>query len=96
MNKWTYAMIERLESAYKVRFDKEAVLIFLNDAYQNALMLRSEELREQNDRYDAFLEEFDHTRDLFVSQAVDRYPSNYNKVAEKISDLKKLSESFAY
>ncbi|MBU5366622.1 hypothetical protein ACFFH2_15470 [Enterococcus devriesei] len=96
MNKWTYAMIERLESAYKVRFDKEAVLIFLNDAYQNALMLRSEELRDQNDRYDSFLEEFDHTRDLFVSQAVDRYPSNYNKVAEKISELKKLSESFAY
>lgn len=95
MNKWTYAMIERLESAYKVRFDKEAVLIFLNDAYQNALMLRSEELGEQNDQYDSFLKEFDHTRDLFVSQAVDRYPSNYNKVAEKISDLKKLSESFA-
>lgn len=29
MKEWTCAMIERLESAYKVRFEKEAVLVFL-------------------------------------------------------------------
>ncbi|NBK08739.1 hypothetical protein D1835_06940 [Enterococcus asini] len=89
-------MIERLESAYKVRFEKEAVLVFLNDAYQNALMLRKDITQEQDETLEDFLREFDHTRDLFISQAVDRYPSNYNKVAEKISDLKKLSETIIY
>ncbi|HCM84614.1 MAG TPA: hypothetical protein DIT08_00755 [Enterococcus sp.] len=88
-------MIERLESAYKVRFEKEAVLVFLNDAYQNALMLRKDYTLESDDTLEDFLAEFDHTRDLFISQAVDRYPSNYNKIAEKISDLKKLNESIA-
>ncbi|MGX7205439.1 hypothetical protein [Enterococcus pingfangensis] len=96
MKKWTCAMIERLESAYKVRFEKEAVLVFLNDAYQNALMLRKDVTLEQDETLEDFLREFDHTRDLFISQAVDRYPSNYNKVAEKISDLKKLSETIIY
>ncbi|MEG1504205.1 hypothetical protein ACQKTA_06775 [Enterococcus sp. 22-H-5-01] len=95
MKKWTSAMIERLESAYKVRFEKEAVLVFLNDAYQNALMLRKD-YAQTDKTLDDFLAEFDYTRDLFVSQAVDRYPSNYNKVAEKISNLKKLNESIAY
>lgn len=94
MKKWTCAMIERLESAYKVRFEKEAVLVFLNDAYQNALMLRKD-CTQNDETLEDFLAEFDHTRDLFISQAVDRYPSNYNKVAEKISDLKKLNESIA-
>ncbi|MBX8938765.1 hypothetical protein HCH29_17760 [Enterococcus gilvus] len=88
-------MIERLESAYKVRFEKEAVLVFLNDAYQNALMLRKDYTQENDEALTDFLAAFDHTRDLFISQAVDRYPSNYNKVAEKISDLKKLNESIA-
>ncbi|MDU5334728.1 hypothetical protein [Enterococcus sp.] len=94
MKKWTCAIIERLESAYKVRFEKEAVLVFLNDAYQNALMLRRD-YTQDDETLEGFLAEFDHTRDLFISQAVDRYPSNYNKVAEKISDLKKLNESIA-
>ncbi|MBU5361009.1 MAG: hypothetical protein ACLTXM_03365 [Enterococcus sp.] len=95
MKKWTSAMIERLESAYKVRFEKEAVLVFLNDAYQNALMLRRDYSFENDESLDAFLSAFDYTRDLFISQAVDRYPSNYNKVAEKISTLKKLNERIA-
>lgn len=93
MKNWTCAMIERLESAYKVRFEKEAVLVFLNDAYQNSLMLRKDYAQESNTTLEKFLEEFDHTRDLFVAQAVDRYPSNYNKVAKKISELKQLNES---
>ncbi|GAA2917158.1 hypothetical protein P7H00_09020 [Enterococcus pseudoavium] len=95
MKKWTYAIIERLESAYRVRFEKEAVLVFLNDAYQNALMLRRDFTLETDEGLADFLTEFDHTRDLFISQAIDRYPSNYNKVAEKISALKKLNESIA-
>lgn len=96
MQKWTTAMIERLESAYKVRFEKEAVLVFLNDAYQNALMLRKDYALETDQALEDFLAEFENTRDLFISQAVDRYPANYNNVAEKISGLKKMNESIVY
>lgn len=96
MNKWTDAMIERLESAYQVRFEKEAVLIFLNDAYQNALQLRKDYLGEPNPTVEEFLNVFDRTRDLFISQVVDRYPSNYNLVEKNISELKKLNQQFAF
>ena len=48
-------MIERLESAYQVRFEKEAVLVFLNDAYQNALMLRRDYSFENDESLAAFL-----------------------------------------
>ena len=74
----------------------KASLVFLNDAYQNALMLRRDYSFENDESLAAFLSAFDYTRDLFISQAVDRYPSNYNKVAENISTLKKLNERIAY
>lgn len=91
MNEWTTTMIERLESAYQVRFEREAVLVFLNDAYQNALMLRKDYLGERNGAVEDFLAVFDQTRDLFISKAVDRYPSNYGEVAEKIAELKRMN-----
>lgn len=96
MNKWTNAVIERLESAYQVRFEKEAVLIFLNDAYQNALQLRKDYLGESNPSVAEFLAAFDQTRDLFISQAVDRYASNYNEVEKKIAELKDLNQQFVF
>jgi len=91
MNNWTTTMIERLDSAYQVRFEKEAVLVFLNDAYQNALMLRKESLGETNTAMEGFLAAFNHTRDLFISQVVDRYPSSYTEVAQQIAELKQLN-----
>ncbi len=96
MNYWMNTIINRLETAYQTRFDMKASLVFLNDAYQNALMLRRDYSFENDESLAAFLSAFDYTRDLFISQAVDRYPSNYNKVAEKISTLKKLNERIAY
>lgn len=39
------------------------------------------------------------TRDLFVEQLVDRYPSNYNEIAariEKIKALQKIGERDSY
>lgn len=42
MNIWMNAIVERLDTAYSNRFDSKAALIFLNDAYQNAIELMRE------------------------------------------------------
>ena len=40
MNNWTNEIINRLDTAYNARFEKEKSLVFLNDAYQNLLFLK--------------------------------------------------------
>lgn len=81
-------MIERLETAYEARFDRQACLVFLNDAYQELLALKSSPHYATSPALQTFAEQFLRARDLFILQAVDRYPSNFAEVASKIQVLK--------
>lgn len=92
MKQWTASIVDRLEAAYRARFDREMALIFLNDAYQDFLILRTHFYNADNQVLLTFLKQFTATRDLFVSQVVDRYPSNYNEVEIEINKLKELSQ----
>lgn len=88
MEQWTDLLIERLETAYRARFDREAALVFLNDAYQEYLLLRTQQDTPFNEEQKEILLHFMETRDLFIRQLVDRYPSNYADVEQKIRQLK--------
>lgn len=90
MNTWTDLILERVETAYRARFEKEAALIYLNDAYQSALFLRMRFNIEDDAALAAFMKQFMAVRDLFISLVVDRYPSNYNEVEQKITTLRTL------
>lgn len=92
MTNWTNAIVDRVEAAYSVRFDKEEALIFLNDAYQNLLMLELKMQSEDNQELNHFIEYFVEVRDLFITELVDRYPSNYTDIKAKIDTLHKLNE----
>ena len=92
MKQWTDSIVERLEAAYRVRFDQEATLIFLNDAYQDSLSLRTNYYDVHNQLLMDFMKQFMAVRDLFVCQVVDRYPSNYNEVELQINHLKEICE----
>ncbi|WP_167629669.1 hypothetical protein [Listeria valentina] len=99
MNIWMNAIVERLDTAYSNRFDSKAALIFLNDAYQSAMELMRELTIRESPESREFLRLFMTTRDLFVEQLVDRYPSNYNEIAariEKIKALQKIGERNSY
>lgn len=89
MKKWTDLLLERLDTAYRARFDRDAALIFLNDAYQEYLLLRTSQ-ETLDVREEKIVEEFMEIRDSFIYQLVDRYPSNYSDVEKKINQLKQL------
>lgn len=91
MEQWTELLIDRLEAAYRARFDREAALVFLNDAYQEYLLLRTQPLTEEKEQRE-ILARFMETRDLFIRQLVDRYPSNYADVEQKIQQLKNVCQ----
>ncbi|MDN6029493.1 MAG: hypothetical protein L0I48_04160 [Lactococcus plantarum] len=92
MTIWTNAIVDRVEAAYSVRFDKEEALIFLNDAYQNLLMLELKMQNEDNEKLNSFIDYFVSVRDSFITELVDRYPSNYTDIKTKIDTLRKLNE----
>lgn len=89
METWTELLINRLEVAYSNRFDPQAALIFLNDAYQEYLLMRKNEETTSEEIH--FAHDFMQIRDLFICQLVDRYPSNYAEVEQKINELKRIS-----
>lgn len=91
MNNWTNEMINRLETAYKVRYEKDKSLVFLNDAYQNLLILRMQYPIADNAALSQFTNSFMEVRDLFINELNDRYPENYAEVAQKIADLHELN-----
>lgn len=92
MTNWTNAIVDRVEAAYSVRFDKEEALIFLNDAYQNLLMLELKLQAQDNQELNSFIDYFIEVRDLFITELVDRYPSNYTDIKGKIDTLHILNE----
>jgi hypothetical protein len=96
MKNWTNAMIERLDSAYRVRFDRDESLIFLNDAYQNLLILEMKFDTDDNELLSHFLEYFMEVRDLFISELVDRYPSNYHDIECKIEELHRINDKICH
>ncbi|MBS7578335.1 MULTISPECIES: hypothetical protein [unclassified Enterococcus] len=96
MKNWTNAMIERLDSAYRVRFDRDESLIFLNDAYQNLLILEMKFETDENELVSHFLEYFMEVRDLFISELVDRYPSNYHDIESKIEELHQMNDKICH
>ena len=53
MNNWTNEIINRLDTAYNARFEKEKSLVFLNDAYQNLLFLKLKYTIDEDDEYGA-------------------------------------------
>ena len=106
MKEWKEMIFERLDAAYNARFEKDQALIFLNDAYQDALFWKMEVSKEESQEFTAFMQEFMAVRDLFISLLVDRYPSNYREVEAKLENLRNgspvevafapnLAESFA-
>lgn len=106
MKEWQEMIFERLDAAYQARFEKDQALIFLNDAYQDALFWKLEVSKEESQEFTAFMQEFMTVRDLFISLLVDRYPSNYREVEAKLEHLRSgnqvevaftsnLAESFA-
>ena len=76
MNYWMNTIINRLETAYQTRFDMKASLV-LDENPTNEC--------------EEFLNLFMSTRDLFIRQLVDRYPSNYHDVEVQIQKLKAYS-----
>ena len=84
-------IINRLETAYRTRFDMKASLVFLNDAYQNSIELIKSVEETPDEECQEFLQLFMETRDLFIQQLVDRYPSNYHDVEVQIEKLKAYS-----
>lgn len=92
MNYWMKTIINRLETAYQTRFDMKASLVFLNDAYQNSIELIKTVDEKPSNELEEFLELFMTTRDLFIRQLVDRYPSNYHDVEVQIQKLKAYSD----
>ncbi|MTT31427.1 hypothetical protein GMB86_05255 [Terrilactibacillus sp. BCM23-1] len=91
MNYWMNAIIDRLETAYRTRFNMKASLVFLNDAHQDSIELVKQMGSEANQDCKEFLDLFMSTRDLFIQQLVDRYPSNYHDVEVQIEKLKTYS-----
>ena len=87
MNSWTNEIMDRLETAYKARFEKEKSLVFLNDAYKNLLMLKLKYPIEDNTELSGFTTSFMEVRDLFINELNDRYPENYSKVEHEIKKL---------
>ena len=87
MNYWMNTIINRLET----RFDMKASLVFLNDAYQNSIELIKAVDENPTNECEEFLNLFMSTRDLFIRQLVDRYPSNYHDVEVQIQKLKAYS-----
>ena len=55
MKTWTNAIVDRLDAAYRVRFDKDESLIFLNDAYQNLLILELKAQLDDNEQLNEFI-----------------------------------------
>ena len=72
--------------------DMKASLVFLNDAYQNSIELIKAVDEKPSNELEEFLELFMTTRDLFIRQLVDRYPSNYHDVEVQIQKLKAYSD----
>ena len=91
MNYWMNTIINRLETAYQTRFDMKASLVFLNDAYQNSIELIKAVDENPTNECEEFLNLFMSTRDLFIRQLVDRYPSNYHDVEVQIQKFKAYS-----
>ncbi|MFV0557508.1 MAG: hypothetical protein ACK5MW_02570 [Enterococcus sp.] len=86
MKKYTELLLNRLDAAYRNRFDRDAALIFLNDAYQEYVFVRTTQA-DFLDEAEIF-QEFMEIRDLFICQLMDRYPSNYAEIKQKIDALK--------
>ena len=92
MKTWTNAIVDRLDAAYRVRFDKDESLIFLNDAYQNLLILELKAQLDDNEQLNQFIAYFMEVRDLFIGELVDRYPSNYHNIEAKIAVLHQMND----
>ncbi|BCA84547.1 hypothetical protein EsVE80_00700 [Enterococcus saigonensis] len=88
MEEWKDMILERLDAAYKARFEKDQALIFLNDAYQDALFWKMQVSNSDRQDFTAFMQEFMEIRDLFIGLLVDRYPSNYHEVKVKLEHLR--------
>ena len=92
MKTWTNAIVDTLDAAYRVRFDKDESLIFLNDAYQNLLILELKAQLDDNEQLNQFIAYFMEVRDLFIGELVDRYPSNYHNIEAKIAVLHQMND----
>lgn len=95
MNNWTNDMMNRLETAYQARYEKEKSMVYLNDAYQNLLILKLQYPLTDNAKLAEFETAFMEVRDLFINTLNDRYPENYAQVANKIQDLQALNAQLA-
>ncbi|MDD3016414.1 MAG: hypothetical protein PHR41_07920 [Lactococcus chungangensis] len=91
MNNWTNEIINRLDTAYNARFEKEKSLVFLNDAYQNLLFLKLKYTIDEDAELSNFATSFMEVRDLFINELSDRYPENYAQVACQIQKLHDLN-----
>ena len=91
MNNWTNEIINRLDTAYNARFEKEKSLVFLNDAYQNLLFLKLKYTIDEDTELSNFATSFMEVRDLFINELSDRYPEIYAQVACQIQKLHDLN-----
>lgn len=87
MDEWKDMIIERLEAAYRVRFERDQAIIFLNDAYQNILFLKMMSAKDDDQICRNFIKEFMGIRDFFISQLIDHYVCNYKEVEDKIKQF---------
>ncbi|MFT8322862.1 MAG: hypothetical protein ABF649_18495 [Bacillus sp. (in: firmicutes)] len=74
MNFWLNAIINRLETAFRTRFNRKASFVFLNDAHQDSTELVRIMGSKPNQDCKEFLHLFTSTHDLFIEQLLDSYP----------------------